>query len=446
MYDAERSSSMTDSSKRPNIKLSFNPVPLEETKEITNQMVDHVKETLNELITDSVSKVNSVNLKRFEEKEAALEREYQEALNELVTEYEEKKRTLEKQIAIKEQAILRDAKLQAESILQKAFDESNEMYGFVQNEITELKDQLIVYQKEMEQEKIRQDSELANRLDELNKIYEAKHRQLEEELVEREQALLKDAKIEAEKTKNEAKKESTELLDETKVEVQDLKELATSEIISDKAAHQAKVSDDFLRLNKEKEWFSLYQEQVEERYADKEQKLYQKTQAELDQLELKVHELQNQTDFYQDIDEQRKEKSFSTGLYICLIAAVNVILLSVFRQATVILPILTAILGCYLIYTTLTDGRFEKKTKKVAKKNEWLIEKNDQFKKQIQDLETQIADLTAENSSLAENIQTHAELIKTVQSLENQLEEEQIDRKLIESENMNLRQRLMENK
>lgn len=129
-----------------------------------------------------------------------------------------------------------------------------------------------------------------------------------------------------------------------------------------------------------------------------------------------------------------------------MIAAVNVILLSVFRQATVILPILTAILGCYLIYTTLTDGRFEKKTKKVAKKNEWLIEKNDQFKKQIQDLETQIADLTAENSSLAENIQTHAELIKTVQSLEVQLEEEQIDRKLIESENMNLRQRLMENK
>lgn len=118
---------MTDSSKRPNIKLSFNPVPLEETKEITDQMVDHVKETLNELITDSVSKVNSENLKRFEEKEAALEREYQEELNELVMEYEEKKRRLEKQIAIKEQEILRDAKLQAESILQKAFDESNEM-------------------------------------------------------------------------------------------------------------------------------------------------------------------------------------------------------------------------------------------------------------------------------------------------------------------------------
>lgn len=54
----------------------------------------------------------------------------------------------------------------------------------------------------------------------------------------------------------------------------------------------------------------MYQEQVEERYADKEQKLYQKTQAELDQLELKVHELQNQTDFYQDIDEQRKKNHF----------------------------------------------------------------------------------------------------------------------------------------
>lgn len=426
------------------IKVSYKPQIIEDTKTITNQMVDKVKVTLNDLIADSVSKVNELNIQRFEEKQAELESEYQMKINEAIREYDVKKNELNQKIALKEEAILADAKAQAELILQNAFDESAEMYETVQNEITDLKGQLALYQQEVEKEKAHQDKELANRLDELNKIYQAKQRELEDSLTEREHELLHDARVEANQTLNEAEQQSHQIVATALDEAQELKAGTAHELLSEKAEHQAKLSDDFLRLNREKEWFSLYQEQVEQRYVEKERALYQKRQAEIDELELKVHELQNQTEFYQDMDQERKDKAFLVGLYICLIAGVNVVLMTLFKQSSVLFPIFSAFFGAYLIYTSLTNGRFERSTKKLMQKNEWLIEKNDQLKKQMEEASKKLEETTAEKNRLASEEQRQNALLKDVQKLQETIHQQVTERRLVESENLVLRKRLMD--
>ena len=82
---------MSDTEQRERIKIQFKPQIIEDTTTITDQMVDTVKGTLNELITESVSKVNELNIQRFEEKQAELEKEYQSKIGELIAEYEVKK-------------------------------------------------------------------------------------------------------------------------------------------------------------------------------------------------------------------------------------------------------------------------------------------------------------------------------------------------------------------
>ncbi|MGX7420116.1 hypothetical protein ACWOFR_15055 [Carnobacterium gallinarum] len=437
---------MSESSKEKDekIKITFKPQIIEDTKNITSQMVDTVKVTLNDLITDSVSKVNELNIQRFEEKQAELELEYQTKISELISEYDEKKNELNRKIAAKEEAILENAKMQAELILQNAFSESNEMYDAVQNEITELKEQLVRYQKEVEHEKQRQDNELSKRLDDLNQLYQEKQSELEASLSEKEQALLYEARLEADRTRSQAKAESTQLLVETQLELNDLKTGTAHELLSEKAEHQAKLSADFLRLNREKEWFLLYQEQVEQRYAEKEQELYQRTQAELDELQLKVQELQNQTDFYHDMDEERKDKSFSIGLYICILSGASVVVISLLKQSSVIFPIFSAFLGAYLIYTTLTDGRFERHTKKLTKKNEWLIEKNEQLKKQMEELVQQLNETTVERNQLAEARNKEEIRVENIERLQETIRKQVTERRLVESENIVLRKRLMD--
>lgn len=437
---------MSDTEQRERIKILFKPQIIEDTTTITDQMVDTVKGTLNELITESVSKVNELNIQRFEEKQAELEREYQSKIGELIAEYEVKKNELDQKIADKEKLVLENAKLEAESILQNAYEESNEMYQSVQNEIINLKAQLLDYQAEVEKEKQEQDKELARRLDELNLVYQKKQAELEASLNEKEQALLRDARNEANQTKDEAKQESLLLLSEAQLKAADLRDGTAQELLEEKAEHQAKLSDDFLRLTREKEWFSLYQEQVEQRFIEKERALYQKTQTELDELQLKVHELQNQSDFYQDMDQERKDKSFSIGLYICLVAGVNVVLISLFGQNSVVLPILSAFLGSYLIYTTLTDGRFESGTKKLTKKNEWLIEKNDELAKKTTELTQSLQEVMTEKDQLAKAKFEHEALVQNLEELKDLVRKQGTQRKLVESENIVLRKRLMDQK
>lgn len=310
---------------------------------------------------------------------------------------------------LKEHKMLQQAKQEAEIILMDAFRQSEEMYQEVQKDI----------------KKAKQEVELKKR-----HSFEQYNKEI----------------IEAKKITQKAEQKADNIIASTHLKATQAEE----ELLLKKAVFQQEIDRELEKLVKEKEWFELYQQQVQETIERKEKVLFLESRKKIEYEQVEKEKLQNKINYLKIVNAKRKINSYRIGLAIFGCAVILSTLLSLFRQSIPVVSFINlclvfviACLAFALVYINLADGKNEQKIKRICSQNASLIDKNKEFVEIIDNLEKDAKKLIKEKIELERTKRHSQDNIEFLKIMQADLKNSEMYRRVLESENAALRKHLI---
>lgn len=322
-------------------------------------------------------------------------------------------------------------KLQAEEILNEAYQQTEGIYCDIQYQLTELKKAIKEYKVALKQEKEKKNRNLKEYIAVLELTYVLKQQALKKTFAESKKNLIDEAAKEEETIKEAVQKKSAAL---------------EKEVAAKRRAYQKLAEKEFEQLEKEKERFLLYQAQMKEQLENKEKNLFYAIQKKQDEYLLREQELQNQMYYYRGQDNKRKIKNFRTSLVIFLLASLAIIWLSFLHPISflpIFLFILIACLAAYLICTNLLEGKTGKEANELLFYNSSLVENNAALKEEIAGLEEDLKKVLSEKAQVEKTDRSITDHFQFLKIMQQDLKESEMNRKVLESENAALRKYLI---
>ncbi|MEG0552207.1 MAG: hypothetical protein RR533_01575 [Carnobacterium sp.] len=313
-----------------------------------------------------------------------------------------------------------DAKIEAESILDEAYHQTEGMYRQVQKQLIEFKEVIKEYKNILNKEERYRIQDMEKKIGLLEVRYTIKHQILKKKLEQEQKQMEK-----------QLKKKSIDF--EMNLNIK-------------REEHQKEMIGYLDYLRKENEWFISNQEQAKNNLESKEKALFLTMQKKQERYQLNELELTNELDYYNDLTNTNKTKVLKAASVILILATMSIVQLTFSSPQLMIetiIPILIACTTVYLFCIYLVEGNKEKKHKKLFHHNQFLIEQNLKLKEEILFMDEDLKKVMDKKVTSEKSNRSFADNFQFLDIMQQDLKESEMKRKVLESENAALRKYLL---